>query len=370
MRVALRPCTQRSCTSTARRRSTRSSRSRSPATGRSSSRSRSPASTRSTCARPPAPSRRGPPPLPSVVGTEGVGTLAGDGRRVYFDASVAPFGSYAERTLVPADVPIELPDALDDGVAVALGVSGLAAWLPLAWRAQLQPGETVLILGATGVVGQLAVQAARLLGAGRIVAAGRDAEMLARAAQLGADATVDLREAGDGAGLTAAFREAAGGDVDVVHDPLWGAPAAAALEALGTNGRHVQLGQSAGAEATLPSASIRGRHIDVRGYTNFVVPARRAPRGLPRARGACRGRTAVGRGRAAAARRGRGRVGARAAQRAPQAGAGVLSDRARPRARRSGRAARPGARSRRATPGGSPASRRRSAAPEGERAAA
>ncbi len=215
----------------------------------------------------------GPPPLPSVVGTEGVGTLAGDGRRVYFDASVPPFGSYAEHTLVPADVPIELPDELDDGVAVALGVSGLAAWLPLAWRAQLQPGETVLILGATGMVGQLAVQAARLLGAGRIVAAGRDAEMLARAAQLGADATVDLREAGAGAGLTAAFREAAGGDVDVVHDPLWGAPAAAALEALGTNGRHVQLGQSAGAEATLPSASIRGRHIDVRGYTNFVVPA-------------------------------------------------------------------------------------------------
>jgi NADPH2:quinone reductase len=214
----------------------------------------------------------GPPPLPSVVGTEGVGRIAGDGRRVYFDASVPPFGSYAERTLVSAGVPIELPDELDDGVAVALGVSGLAAWLPLAWRARLQPGETVLVLGATGMVGQLAVQSARLLGAGRIVAAGRDAGMLARAAELGADATVDLREAGGGADLTAAFREAAGGPVDVVHDPLWGAPAAAALEALGVNGRLIQLGQSAGAEATLPSASIRGRHIDVRGYTNFVVP--------------------------------------------------------------------------------------------------
>jgi NADPH2:quinone reductase len=214
----------------------------------------------------------GPPPLPSVVGTEGVGHVAGDGRRVYFDASVAPFGSYAERTLVSAGVPIELPDTLDDGVAVALGVSGLAGWLPLAWRARLQPGETVLVLGATGMVGQFAVQAARLLGAGRIVAAGRDGEMLARAKQLGADATVDLREAGSGADLTAAFREAAGGPLDVVHDPLWGAPAAAALEALGVNGRLIQIGESAGADATFPSAPIRGRHVEIRGYTNFAVP--------------------------------------------------------------------------------------------------
>jgi len=213
----------------------------------------------------------GAPPLPSVVGSEGVGRIAGDGRRVYFGAPVAPFGAFAERVLVGADDPVELPDGLDDGVAVALGISGLAAWLPLAWRAQLQPGETVLVLGATGVVGQLAVQAARLLGAGRVVAAGRDPEMLARAAQLGADATVDLRAA-EGAALTAAFREAGGGDVDVVHDPLWGAPAAAALEALGDGGRLVQLGQSAGAEATFASAPIRGRHLSLLGYMNYLVP--------------------------------------------------------------------------------------------------
>jgi NADPH:quinone reductase-like Zn-dependent oxidoreductase len=214
----------------------------------------------------------GPPPLPSVVGSEGVGRIAGDGRRVYFGASVAPFGAFAERTLVGEDNPIELPDALDDGVAVALGVSGLAAWLSLAWRAQLRSGETVLVLGATGVVGQLAVQAARLLGAGRVVAAGRDAAMLQRARELGADATVELGPGLDGAELTAAFREAAGGDVDVVHDPLWGAPAAAAAEALAVDGRLVQLGQSAGAEATLSSAPIRGRHLNVLGYFNALVP--------------------------------------------------------------------------------------------------
>jgi len=214
----------------------------------------------------------GPPPLPSVVGSEGVGRIADDGRRVYFGAPVAPFGAFAERTLVGEEDPIELPDALDDGVAVALGVSGLAAWLSLAWRAQLRPGETVLVLGATGIVGQLAVQAARLLGAGRVVAAGRDAAMLERTRELGADATVDLTAAGSAEGLTAAFREAAGGDVDVVHDPLWGAPAAAAVEALGVDGRIVQLGQSAGAEATFASAPIRGRHLNVLGYFNFLVP--------------------------------------------------------------------------------------------------
>jgi NADPH:quinone reductase-like Zn-dependent oxidoreductase len=214
----------------------------------------------------------GPPPLPSVVGGEGVGRIAGDGRRVYFGTPVAPFGSYAERVLVGADDPVELPDAIDDGLAAALGISGLAAWLPLAWRAQLRPGERVLVLGATGVVGQLAVQAAKLLGAGRVVAAGRDAVMLERVRELGADATVELGAFEPGEPLTAAFRAAAGGELDVVHDPLWGAPAAAAVEALGVGGRLVQLGQSAGAEATLVSAPIRGRHLSVLGYMNYLVP--------------------------------------------------------------------------------------------------
>ncbi|HZV74690.1 MAG TPA: zinc-binding alcohol dehydrogenase family protein [Conexibacter sp.] len=215
----------------------------------------------------------GPPPLPSVVGTEGVGRVAGDGRRVYFDVPVAPFGSFAERALVAADAMIELPDAVDDGVATALGIAGLAGWLPLAWRAQLQPGETVLVLGATGVVGQIALQAARLLGAGRVVAAGRDPQLLERALQLGADSTVDLTGSPSRDDLAAAFREAAGGDIDVVHDPLWGEPAAAAVEALAFRGRLVQLGQSAGAEATFSSLPIRGRMLDIRGYMNGFAPA-------------------------------------------------------------------------------------------------
>lgn len=216
----------------------------------------------------------GAPPLPSVTGLEGVGRLAdGSGRRVYFDAPVAPYGAFAERTLVRLDDVLDLPDRVDDALAAALGVAGLAGWLPLTWRARLQPGETVLVLGATGVVGQVAVQAARLLGAGRVIAAGRDPELLERVRGLGADATVDLRAHGDDpAALAAAFSTAAEGEIQVVIDPLWGVPAVAAMTALVPGGRIVQLGQSAGAEASVPSAVVRNKQLDVLGYTNFKVP--------------------------------------------------------------------------------------------------
>jgi NADPH2:quinone reductase len=214
----------------------------------------------------------GKPPLPSVAGEEGVGVVAGSGRRVYFDRPVLPYGSMAERALVDAGSLMDLPDGLDDGLAVALGVAGLAAWLALTWRAQLRPGETVLVLGATGVVGQIAVQGAKLLGAERIVAAGRDAAGLERARELGADATVQLTgDLSDAERLAAAFREAAGGDVDVVVDPLWGVPAVGALGALGVAGRLIQIGQSAGAEAAVPSRLVRGRIADIRGHTNFLA---------------------------------------------------------------------------------------------------
>ncbi|ADB52458.1 quinone oxidoreductase family protein [Conexibacter woesei] len=209
-------------------------------------------------------------PLPFVAGGEGAGIVAG-GRRVYFDAPVAPFGSMADRSLVNAADAIDVPDGVEPALAVAVGIAGLAAWLPLAWRAQLQPGETVLVLGATGVVGCIAVQAAKLLGAARVVAAGRNEQALARAAALGADATVRL-DASEGDDLTAAFREAAGGGVDVVIDPLWGEPAVAALGALGDGGRLIQIGQSAGATATFPSAIVRGKLAEIRGHTNFLAP--------------------------------------------------------------------------------------------------
>lgn len=210
----------------------------------------------------------GPPPLPHVAGREGVGRTP-DGARVYFDGAIAPYGSFAERSLIEVDAAVPLPDGLDDGLACALGIAGLAAWLSLDWRAGLRHGETVLVLGASGVVGQIAVQAAKLLGAGRVVAAGRSAERLERAAELGADATVQIGAVDD---LAAAFEAATEGRLDVVVDPLWGEPAAAAVAAASPNARVVQLGQSAGATATLPSATIRSRMLAILGHTNFGVP--------------------------------------------------------------------------------------------------
>jgi NADPH:quinone reductase-like Zn-dependent oxidoreductase len=204
----------------------------------------------------------GPPPLPSVVGTDGVGRLP-DGRRVYFDATVAPFGSMGEQSLAPEDALFEVAEDLDDVAAAALGNTGLGAWLALEWRARLQPGETVLVLGATGAVGTVAVQAARLLGAGRVVAANRANERLPRLLERGADAIVELDRAD---GLPAALKEAAGGDIDVTIDALWGEPAHAAMKAAARYGRHVQVGNLAGVEIGLAAPTVRSVSLDIRGF--------------------------------------------------------------------------------------------------------
>jgi NADPH2:quinone reductase len=116
----------------------------------------------------------------------------------------------AERASIGDAHAIDVPEGADPAVAAGLGIAGLAGWLPLAWRAPLRGGEDVLVLGATGSVGIVAVQAARLLGATRVVAAGRSAEGLERAASLGADATVRLDETDD---LVAAFKDAFGVDI-------------------------------------------------------------------------------------------------------------------------------------------------------------
>ena len=216
---------------------------------------------------------------PYVAGKEGVGRRA-DGSLVYFDASREPFGAFAERGLLAAGSGQPLPDGLDPALAVCLGVSGLAAWLSLEWRAGLRAGETVLVLGASGVVGQIGVQAAKLLGAGRVVAAARSAEGLERARRLGADAVVALEGTDD---LTGALREASGGaGYDVVLDPLWGEPLRAALGAAAPFARFLGVGQSAGAEASLSSAAIRSTPVDLLGYTNYTAGEERRAAGYQR----------------------------------------------------------------------------------------
>jgi NADPH2:quinone reductase len=204
--------------------------------------------------------------LPSVVGSDGAGVA--DGRRVFFDA-VAPHGTMAERSLAAVDALFDVPDGLDYASAAALGSSGLAGWLALAWRADLAPGETVLVLGATGQVGSVAVQAAKRLGAGRVVAAARGGDRLARLRELGADAVVELDGEGD---LTERICEAAGGEVDVTVDSLWGDPAVAAMGAAARFARHVQVGHLAGPELGLAAPAIRSKSLDVRGFMGLHPP--------------------------------------------------------------------------------------------------
>jgi len=216
----------------------------------------------------------GGPEPPYVVGREGVGRVLesdvlSEGTHVYFDSLVAPFGSFADRALVREEGVTELPDGADDALSVCFGVAGLAAWLPLEWKARLQAGETVLVLGASGPVGQIAVQVARVLGAARVIAAARSSEGLERARELGAHETVQIGAVND---LAEAFRRAGGGGVDVIVDPLWGEPAAAAIDAANPGARLVQIGQSAGAESTIKSASVRGKAMSILGHVNFATP--------------------------------------------------------------------------------------------------
>jgi NADPH2:quinone reductase len=189
-------------------------------------------------------------PLPSVPGTDGVGTTP-QGRRVYFDPTIAPHGSFAQRALAIEDTLIDVPDEIDDVTAAALGNTGIGAWLALTWRAKLQPGETVLVLGASGALGRVATQAAKILGAGKVIGAARDTDRI-----IGADETVELD---DDAEIP--------GPVDVTIDTLWGKPAEAALKQASRHARHVQVGQLAGTEITLSAPAIRSVSLDVSGFS-------------------------------------------------------------------------------------------------------
>jgi NADPH2:quinone reductase len=211
----------------------------------------------------------GAPALPYTPGLEGIGTTA-DGRRVWFDVPVFPVGSFSERCLIDQARAIELPDGVEAARAIPFGVAGMAAWLGLEWRGQLKPGETVLILGAGGVVGQVAIQAARLLGAGRVVAATRSERGRRRALELEADDAIGTD--GDVPELADVFRETTGGGPDLILDGLWGRPAEAALAAVAYGGRLVQVGNSAGREANLVAGPLRGGLVSVLGHRNVHAP--------------------------------------------------------------------------------------------------
>jgi NADPH2:quinone reductase len=202
----------------------------------------------------------GHPPLPYVPGSECVCREAG-GRTVWTSGGglgLARNGTMAERA-APGAVVAEVPEGADPALAAALGIAGLAGWMPVTWRAPVRPEDRVLVLGATGATGQVALQAAKLLGAAHVVAAGRDRARLERALELGADEAVELD--GD-------F-----GEPTYVFDPLWGEPLERAVAAAAPGARIVQLGQSAGPTATLTSAAVRSKQLEVHGFSIFATPA-------------------------------------------------------------------------------------------------
>ncbi len=219
--------------------------------------------------------------LPMICGTDGVGTLD-DGRRVFFAAPRAPYGTMAERAVVAGMRCFPLPDNVDDVTAAAVFNPGLSAFGALKWRAQVVAGETVLILGATGVTGKLAIQTAKLLGAGRVIAAGRNEKVLNSLRELGAHAIIRLDKTGKE--LSEVFaREAGANGFDVVIDYLWGSPIEAMLgsitqkdfSAASSRVRLVQVGESAGSTISLPAAVLRSSRLEILGAGSGNAPASR-----------------------------------------------------------------------------------------------
>jgi NADPH:quinone reductase-like Zn-dependent oxidoreductase len=208
--------------------------------------------------------------FPFVVGIDGVGRLD-DGSRVYFIGPRAPHGSMAERTVTPSIQCLALPEDLDDVTAAAIANPGMSSWAAYTERARLKAGETVLVNGATGAAGRLAVQIAKHLGAKKVIATARGADALKSITALGADVTIPLVE--DEAAQEESFKQQFAQGVDVVIDYLWGRSAERLLIAGAKAGkdavpiRFVQIGSITGPNITLPSAALRSSAIELR----FIV---------------------------------------------------------------------------------------------------
>ncbi|WP_313054235.1 quinone oxidoreductase family protein [Pseudomonas lopnurensis] len=194
---------------------------------------------------------------PCVIRGEGVGR-AEDGRRVYFgERSLLPFGAWAERTVVPKAEVWDVPDDVDDKTAISMGIAATGALIPLE-TTEIQKGEKVLVLGATGSLGQIGLQLARRMGAGLVVGAARSAESLAKLEARGiADKVVTLGGADD----VAALKDVSDGGFDVVLDLVCGQPMLNALKATKWGARIVTVGTGAGRKLDLDIADLLFRRL-------------------------------------------------------------------------------------------------------------
>lgn len=217
---------------------------------------------------------------PYVPGSECTGVVLESDRHppgtlVYAECHASPAtpGAFATQVLIVDENLLELPDGIDPVLAAAVGNAGTAAFMPLIEKAVLRPGETVLVLGATGAVGQLAVQVAQRYGAGRVIGVARDRVALGRLLALGADAVVELR-ADEEAEELAARLLAAGGAADIVLDGLYGVPLEAALRVCAQRARVVNIGSPAGATARIPAGLLRGKQLTLSGFAGLHTPLR------------------------------------------------------------------------------------------------
>jgi len=218
------------------------------------------------------------PSLPAVLGFDGIGALE-DGRLVGFGGVRPPYGAFAERVAVKAQYTIPLPEGVDAPAAAAAPSSTMTALLGLQSAGGLQPGGTVLVNGATGFAGRLAVQVARLLGAGRVIGSGRDPSALAELPGLGAEGVVDLSRPDEA--VVEAFSAAKGEGYDVILDFLWGRPTELLLRSLTPRelslarkrARLVHAGEAAGPAISLPGEALRTSGVEIGGAGNIPPEA-------------------------------------------------------------------------------------------------
>jgi len=206
----------------------------------------------------------------SHYGSTGELPFIPDGSRIYFGVGRPPYGSFAQQTIAAPFMLVPLPDAISDATAAGIANPAMSSWVALT-RAQFTPGESILILGATGTSGQLAVQIAKRRGASRIVAAGRNPEALAKLKSLGADTVISLDQ--EPAALLETFRAEFAQGISIVLDYLWGQPAESVLAAISQKGlknkssriRYVNIGSTAGHNISLPAATLRSSGLELLG---------------------------------------------------------------------------------------------------------
>jgi NADPH:quinone reductase-like Zn-dependent oxidoreductase len=212
--------------------------------------------------------------LPMIPGIDGVGRRP-DGRLIYFAADDDVIGTMADKAVVDLRRAVELPDDADVAKVAAAMNPAMSSWVALRRRVPIEPGQSVLVLGATGNAGTMAVQVAKRLGAGRVVGAGRDRSRLDMLTALGADVVVPLTDDGDATGTALG---AAAGEVDIVIDYVWGKPAQRAITALLTARSDrsramnwIQVGAMAGPTIELPSVALRSANLRIQGNGQGAV---------------------------------------------------------------------------------------------------